>query len=74
MSNADNELIPFINEDQGEGIRDFYSNMLEFKRETSQSLFNRLRERTLRHDDPVNDEMEDLKMGVAEFAFKKGGR
>uniref|UniRef100_A0A6H2A5S4 Uncharacterized protein n=1 Tax=viral metagenome TaxID=1070528 RepID=A0A6H2A5S4_9ZZZZ len=74
MSNADNELIPFIDGDQGEGIKDFFMDTVEAKEEQANRRRENFMKRLVSHDDPVYDEMEDLKMGVAEFAFMKRER
>ena len=71
MSNADNELIPFLHDDQGEGIKDFFMDTVEAKEEQANRRRENFMKRLVSHDDPVYDEMEDLKMGVAEFAFMK---
>ena len=74
MSNADDELIHYIPEDMGEGIKDFFSEAKEAKLETLKSRFAKLQESLIVNENPTEDdnELERLKSEVSKFV--KEGR
>uniref|UniRef100_A0A6M3K8J9 Uncharacterized protein n=1 Tax=viral metagenome TaxID=1070528 RepID=A0A6M3K8J9_9ZZZZ len=74
MSTSDDDIIPFLPEDMGEGIKNFYKSSSEAEAEALLSRSDKIREELFKNIDPKSDEEEIqiLKDQLSKFT-KKGG-